>query len=87
MQDLSVEALKVLIYSQVNILGGGFFFTGVAGLEFILAISLKSFITELFLHESYAVALFKLSRNFLRDIFVKHFLTNRRPLIYRLRLC
>ena len=24
-QDLSVEALKVLIYSQVNILGGGFF--------------------------------------------------------------
>ena len=25
MQDLSVEALKVPIYSQVNILGGGFF--------------------------------------------------------------
>ena len=25
MQDFSVEALKVVIYSQVNILGGGFF--------------------------------------------------------------
>ena len=25
MQDLSVEALKVLIYSHVNMLGGGFF--------------------------------------------------------------
>ena len=41
MQDFSVEALKVLIYSQVNILGGGFF-SEVAGLEFIPAISLKS---------------------------------------------
>ena len=40
MQDLSVEALKVLIYSQVNILGGGFF-PEVAGLEFIPAISLN----------------------------------------------
>ena len=26
MQDLPVEALKVLTYSQVKILGGGFFF-------------------------------------------------------------
>ena len=25
MQDLPVEALKVLIHSQINILGGGFF--------------------------------------------------------------
>ena len=40
MQDLSVEAPKVLIYSQVNILGLGFFFTESAGLEFIPAISL-----------------------------------------------
>ena len=40
-QGFSVEDLKVLIYSQVNILGGGFFFTEVAGLEFIPAISSK----------------------------------------------
>ena len=26
MQDFPAEALKVLIYSQLNILGGGFFF-------------------------------------------------------------
>ena len=41
MQDLSAEALKVPIYSHVNIHGGGFFFIEVAGLEFIPAFSLK----------------------------------------------
>ena len=39
------------------------------------AISLKRSITELFLHGSCAVALFKSSINVLRDIVAKHFLT------------
>ena len=42
------------------------------------AISLKRSTTELFLHGSCGVALFKSSRNFLRDIFAKHFLTKSR---------
>ena len=76
MQDLSVEALKVLKYSLVNILGGGFFHRSCRSREFITAISFKKdSITELFLHGSCEVALFKLSRNFLLDIFAKHFLT------------
>ena len=41
MEDLPVEVLKVLIYSQVNAFGGGLLFTKYASLEFIPAISLK----------------------------------------------
>ena len=50
MQDFSVKALKVLIYLQVNILGGGFFFTEVADLEFIPTISLKSSLSQSFFY-------------------------------------
>ena len=38
MEDPPVEALKVLKYSQVNNVGGSFFLTEVASLEFIAAI-------------------------------------------------
>ena len=38
MQDPPVEALKVLKYSQVNNVGGSFFLTEVASLEFIASI-------------------------------------------------
>ena len=51
MQDFSVEALKVLIYLQVNILGGGFFFLiEVADLEFIPAMSLKRTLSQSFFY-------------------------------------
>ena len=51
MQDFSVEALKVLIYLQVNILGGGFFFLiEVADLEFIPAMSLKRTLSQTFFY-------------------------------------
>ena len=74
MQDLSVEALKVLIYSQVKLLGGGFssLKLQVQGSSRLIK---KDFTTELFLHGSCAVSLFKLSRNFLRDTFAKHVVT------------
>ena len=52
------------------------FLTEVAGLKVIRSnLIKKDSITELFLHGSCAVALFKLLRNFLRHIFAKHFLT------------
>ena len=47
-----------------------------ASLEFIPAILLKTdSSTEVFEYGLFMVTLFKLSRNFLRDIFAKHFLT------------
>ena len=49
MQDFSVEALKVVIYSQVNILGGGFS-SEVAGIDFIPAISLKMIPSRIFFY-------------------------------------
>ena len=52
------------------------FFTKDASLEFIPAISLKrDSNTEVFQYEFFTVTLFKLSENFLRHIFAKHFLT------------
>ena len=49
MQDFSVEDLKVVIYSQVNILGGGFS-SEVAGIDFIPAISLKMIPSRIFFY-------------------------------------
>ena len=52
------------------------FFTKDASLEFIPAISLKrESNTEVFSYRFFTITLFKLSENFLRDIFAKHFLT------------
>ena len=52
------------------------FFIKDASLEFIPAISLKTDSnTEVFAYGFFMVALFKLSGNFLGDIFAKHFLT------------
>ena len=52
-----------------------FFFFKDANLEFIPAISLKTDSnTEIFEYGFFMVTLFKLSRNFLWDIFAKHFL-------------
>ena len=52
------------------------FFIKDASLEFISAISLKKDSnTEVFPYGLFTVTLFKLSENFLRDIFAKHFLT------------
>ena len=54
----------------------GLFFTKDASLEFIPAISLKrDSNAEAFPHGFFTVTLFKVSENFLRDIFAKHFLT------------
>ena len=75
MQDLPVEAVKVLIYSQVNILGGDFFSLKLHSIVHLSNFIKKDSITELFLHGSSALVLFKLSKNFLRDSFAKHFLT------------
>ena len=41
LQDLPLEALKVLIYSQVHLLCGGFFSNEIADLELFTAVSLK----------------------------------------------
>ena len=41
LQDLPLEALKVLIYSQVNLFCGGFFPNEIADLELFTAVSLK----------------------------------------------
>ena len=72
---LTVEALKVLIYPQVNSLMEAFF-TKVKCLESFPAILLKKdSTTEIFQHGFCKVALFQLSGNFLRDIFAKHYLT------------
>ena len=71
MQDLSVEALKVLIYPQVE----AFFHRSCRSRVHPSNFIKKDSITEIILHWSCAVALFKLSINFLRNIFVKHFLT------------
>ena len=73
-KDLPEEALIVLIYSYVDIIGGGFFYTEVASAELIPAISLKRFPSQK-LTWLLDGSTFKLSRNFLRDIFAKHFLT------------
>ena len=52
------------------------FFTKDASLEFIPAISLKrDSNAEVFLYGFFTVTLFKLSEDFLRGIFAKHFLT------------
>ena len=52
------------------------FFNKDASLEFIPAISLKrDSNTEVFSYGFFTVTLFKLSENFLRDKFAKHFLT------------
>ena len=52
------------------------FFTKDASLEFIPAISLKrDSNAEVFLYGFFTITPFKLSENFLRDIFAKHFLT------------
>ena len=75
-EHLPVEALKVLIYLKVNVFGKGFFSIKDASLELIPAISLKADSnTEAFGYGLFMVTLFKLSGNFLGDIFAKHFLT------------
>ena len=75
-EDLPVEALKVLIYSQLSVPDGGFSFAEILGLEFIPAISLKITPSQRFSYKgSCRVALFKLLRDFLRDTFAKHVLT------------
>ena len=75
-EDLPVEALKVLIYSQLNVPGGGLSFAEILGLEFIPAISLKRTSLQRFSYkESCTVAFFKLIRDLLRDNFAKHVLT------------
>ena len=57
------------------------FFTKDASLELIPAISLKTDSnTEIFPYRFFTVTLFKLSANFLRDIFAIHFLTKSQAL-------
>ena len=52
------------------------FFIKDTSLEFVPAISLKTNSnTEVFAHGFFMVTLFELLKNFLRDIFAKHFLT------------
>ena len=74
MRDLSVEALKVLMSSQVSNLGGGFFHwscrSRVYPSNFIKNVHHRAFSTWVLRGSS-----FKLSRNFLLDTFAKHFLT------------
>ena len=74
MQDFPVEPyLKVLIYSQVNILGGDFFFTEAAGLEFIPTISLKMTPSQRFSDMGPARQLFLNYREIFCEILCKTF--------------
>ena len=67
--------LEVLKWLQVNLLGGSFFLESCRSRVYPWNFIKKDFNIEVFLHWLCTVALFKLSGNFLPDIFAKHFLT------------